>query len=155
MDSTEPRGFLSERYALDRFRARWNAIAKRPEADVEEMWRRSNPQGQRNFCMWMAKQYVDKACHQRWRKFILVRIDDKLPYGPDNCEVVNGSEFYRRHPRQVVTNVLKNAVAEYVKDHPEATATQVAGMFPDYGYTTIYTIYRNIKKAKTNDKKLD
>ncbi len=133
-------------YALERFRERWYKLTT--SVQLDPLWSRGNVDGRANFCIWMAQQYNLIPDAKRRTRWYLVCIDDKLPYGPNNCELVDGVTLRRRKKFHKVTTVLIKAVKEYIREHPEATATQVADMFKPYSRATLYGIIRDLQRGK-------
>lgn len=140
-------------YAIvrDRYGERLRRLQRTLSPDeIVYAWSKENPDALDSFANWFDKQVVTKHMKYPVKAWMLsiARIDEKKPYGPDNCELITRSEAVSKTTKHKVTKTLIAAVKEYLKEHPDTTVTAVAQQFRPYSHTTIRKIVLEIREKK-------
>jgi hypothetical protein len=138
-------------YLRARHAERIRVIQRRyDEEEIDPVWRKSNPDSIQNFVTWFVsvqetkqKKSPQRSVHRTWYFF---RIDENLPYGPDNCDVVNGIELAQRKQKHERTAILHSTVSEFLKANPEMNDVEVSRHFRPYSHTTIRKIILSLRK---------
>jgi hypothetical protein len=132
---------LSMDYLKARYEPRLRLLYNRhDEKDFVPAWRRSTPEALDHFLFWVGVTLAAKEPTGRLIKWCLLRTNEQLPYGPDNCELVTRKELLQRRPFVKLTPLIEQAMVAYKEANPELNDTKIAKAFYPHTYSSVRAV---------------
>jgi len=128
--------YLKARYS-DRLHLLYN---RHDEKDFVPAWRRSTPEALNHFLFWIGVTLESKEQTGRVIKWCLLRTNEQLPYGPDNCELVTRKELLQRRPFVKMNPLVQQAIIDYKEAHPDLNDTKIAKAFYPHTYSSVRAV---------------
>lgn len=137
-------------YRVERnFHVRWGVMKNTfsPE-EIDPVWLLPEKVGRDNYTKWLHAQYLKLPPRVGSNSYCLVRRDDSLPWGPDNCQLLSLKEHFETLPsRGRLGDAVRNDIVNYARENPTVILREIAKLF-GCGTTTVSGILREARMPR-------